>query len=283
MELDLLDRAIVARFPALVKARAPEASGRRIVEAGSSTEERDLDGDVVLQKALLDSAAGFIASGHLDIDHKADLGHRMVPPIADPASWIVGRPLDVKAASGGRTFVEGEISRSLDGTDDPTRSHADELWASLRRDPPVAWYASIYGFPVDLDDCRGGACPGSQATRFVIKAIDWQGLAFTRTPKNTALSSPTRIITAKAFIAELAKAAPEGPPMSALLAVPQTMDDVYAAADCPGCRAQENPSLLGYRAHFEKCRGMPAGMADILAHAAMHKCNMDKILSSALR
>ena len=107
MELDFLDRAVVARFPALVKAYPVEAGGRRIVSVESSTEEKDLDGDVVLQSALLMSADSFVAAGHLDIDHKSDLGHRMAPPIADPSSWIVGRPLEVTAAPGGRTYVKG--------------------------------------------------------------------------------------------------------------------------------------------------------------------------------
>ena len=277
METDLLDRAIVARLPALVKAR-PDSSGRRIVEVESSTEYPDLDGDVVLQSALLNSAAGFVETGHLDIDHISELGPRMQPPILDTASYIVGRPLSV-SAKGGSTFVEGEISRSLDGASDPSRNRADELWETLCREPPVAWYASIYGFPLDLDDCTKGQCSVSGATRFVIKAIDWRSLAFTRRPKNTALKSAARIVTAKSWLADLVKSAiPEGPPNSAILAVPQTMDDVYAAADCLGCRVQDSPSLLGYRQHFAACRGFPPGMAGVMAHAVMHRRNMDGVL-----
>lgn len=278
MELDFLDRAVVARIPALVKAREPEASGRRIVSVEASTEEIDTDGDRILQKALLDSAASFIASGHLDIDHLSELGHRLNPPIPDPASYIIGRPIDVKSASGGRTFVDGEISRSLDGIDDPRKSRADDFWLSLRRNPPAVWFASIYGFPVDLDDCTKGGCLPGGPTRFLIKAIDWRSLAFTRTPKNTALKTAASIVTAKSFLADMAKAL-EGPPVSSILAVPQTMDDVYAAADCPGCRPQD---LLGYRRHFSKCKGMPVGAADILAHAMMHRRNMDGVLKNGV-
>jgi hypothetical protein len=270
MTTDLLDRAIVARIPVIVKARAPEASGRRIVEVEASTEEVDADGDIVLQKALLDSAASFIANGHLDIDHKSEFGERL--GIADPASYIVGRPLNVTSRPGNRTFVEGEISRSLDGSFDPVRNRFDELWDSLRREPPVQWFSSIYGFPTDVDDCTAAACTGTRASRFVIKAIDWRSLAFTRSPKNTALSSPTRIVTAKAFMAELlAKAVPPGPPVTPLLAVPQTMDDVSAAAKCDGCEVHKAPSLPGYRTHFAKCCGFHPGMADVFANALMYK------------
>ena len=307
-ETDLLDRAVVARIPVLVKARPPEQSGRRIVEVESSTEEIDLDGDVVMQSALINSAASFIATGHLDIDHLSEFGARMGIP--DPSSYIVGRPLDVKAMPYRRTFVEGEIRRSLDGTEDPVRNRYDELWKSLRSDPPVQWFASIYGFPIDVDDCTKAECSSTRATRLVIKAIDWRSLAFTRTPKNTALTSPARIISAKSMLAEMIaeKAASRGmffapatgpvsaggnttpnpkhgPPLSSLLAVPCTMDDVYAAADCAKCACGVDgmPSLGGYRRHFAKCAGMDPGMADVFAHAQMYKCTLDGVLKSIAR
>lgn len=206
-----LDDAVVMLLPALVKARH-DSSGRRIVEVEASTEEVDADGDVVLQSALLASADSFVRNGHLDIDHYSEFGHRIGIP--DPLSWIVGRPLEVKALAGRRTSVVGEISRSLDGVDDPRRNRFDELWASLRRDPPVRWFSSIFGYPDDFADCSaGGACDGTGATRYVIRSIDWRSLAFTRTPKNTALTGAARIVTAKAFVA-MAKAGMTGVPHS---------------------------------------------------------------------
>ena len=265
-----LDRAIVARLPAIVKARAPDGTGRRLVSVEASSEEVDADGDIVWQKALLDAAPGFVAKGHLDLDHKSEFGERM--GIADPASYIVGRPLAVHAAGEGHTHVEGEISRSLDGAYDPMRNHYDEFWGSLMREPPVQWYSSIYGFPTDLDDCTKGVCSSSGATRFVIKAIDWRSLAFTRTPKNPGLRGAARIVTAKAFLAELIAAKAESMPPSMLpLNVPQTMDDAYASSVCKACGVHEMPSLLGYRRHFAKCLGAPPGAADLLAHAVMYR------------
>ena len=272
-----LDRAIVARIPALVKARTPDGSGRRVVSVQASGEAVDTDGDIVLQKALIDGAPGFVAKGHLDLDHKSEFGERLGIP--DPSSYIVGRPLSVQPAEGGDTFVEGEISRSRDGTYDPARNHYDEFWGSLMMDPPVQWYASIYGFPIDLDDCTKGGCSPTGATRFVIKAIDWRSLAFTRTPKNTALKGAARIVTAKAFLAELVAAkALEAPPSLLPLNVPQTMDDAYAASTCKACGVHEMPSLLGYRRHFAKCAGAPPGMDDLLAHAVMYRRAMEGAL-----
>jgi len=264
-----LDRAIVAQFPTLIKARPAESSGRRIVEVEASTEAIDVDGDCILQDALLKSAASFVNTGHLDIDHLSEFGYRMGIP--DPSSYIIGRPLDVRAGPNRTTFVEGEISRSIDGRVDPVRNRFDEFWQSLQRDPPVIWFSSIYGWPVDLEDfsksAASGGSTGEPITRYLIKSIDWRSLAFTRSPKNTALTSHARIVTAKSYMAELAKAYGDGAETTGMTALSQ-------AAICPVCAVHTLPSLLGYRQHFAACRRMSAGMADIWAHAIMHQVNM---------
>lgn len=272
---DILDRAVVAQIPALIKARVPDSSGRRIVEVEASCEEIDYDGDVVLQDALLGSAASFVATGHLDMDHKSEFGMRLGIP--DPASYIVGRPLDVTKGPGGRTFVTGQIAKSRQGMHDTSRHRYDELWDALMQEPPVIYYASIYGFPTDYDSCGSNpsACAAVGATRLVIKAIDWRSMAFTRTPKNTSLQSPARIITAKAYIAELAKALNPAPTIALL----NTMQDVWVQHKaCPQCGVGAVPSLLGYRQHFAKCAGMTDGVADVTAHAMMYRRMMDKFL-----
>jgi hypothetical protein len=275
MELadSFFERAIVARVPVLIKAIEPDVSGRRIVEVEASTEEMDLDGDIILQSALMGSANSFVETGHLDLDHLSEFGKRMGIP--DPTSYILGVPLAVEAREGGRTFVKGEISRSHDGKVDPQKNRYDEFWASLCRDPPVVWFASIYGFPgADLVDCRTTAC-AAKASRYLIRSIDWRSLAFTRTPKNTALTSAATIVSAKSYMTELAKSFaseyhgdPDEPPVVEL---PGTMLDVWKSRGCVKCGVQAYPSLLGYRAHFAKCLGYSAGAADICAHAVMHK------------
>ena len=267
MELadDFLERAIVARFSAIVKARPMDTTGRRIVETEASTEETDDEGDVVLQSALMGSANSFVGNGHLDIDHMSEFGERLGIP--NPSSFIVGRPMAVEARAGGRTFVKGEIMRSPDGRFDPEANRYDSFWETLQRDPPVKWMASIYGFPTDLDDCRGGACSAGGATRWLVKAIDWRSLAFTRNPRNTAISSPARIVTAKAYMAEMAKNAGAPP----LIPMPGSMGDVWKSRACENCGADKAPSLAGYRDHFAKCAGHPPGTADLLAHAVMYK------------
>lgn len=267
---DIIDRALVMQVPVLIKARPQEPGGRRIVEIQASTEQRDLDGDVVLQDALLKSAGSFIATGHLDIDHLSEFGARLGIP--DPSSYIVGKPIEVKAGPDRTTFVVGEISRSLDGSFDPHRYRYDELWASLQRSPPVTWFSSIYGWPTDMDDCDSGKCHATGATRYLIKSIDWRSLAFTRSPKNTGLTNPVRVLTAKSFMAEIAKSLPP----TALL--PNSMADALSAGTCKACAVHQTPSLVGYRMHFTKCAGFPAGMADMMSHALMYKNLMDRSL-----
>ena len=260
---DVLDKAVVMRVPMIAKARPMTADGRRIIEVAASSETVDFDGDLVLQKALIDSAPGFLASGHLDLDHKSEFGMWM--GIADPASYIVGRPLDVNVLPGGHTAVIGEISKSRDGSVNPAVNRYDELWLSLQAVPEVKWYSSIYGFPTDIDDCSDGSCTVPGVTRFVIKALDWRSLALTRTPKNEGLIGAARIVTAKAYMVELAKSMlPTVSPM-------MTMDGVWKARNCDACDVQTAPSLMGYRQHFAKCCCLPPDQADLAAHAVMHK------------
>lgn len=284
-ELDLLDRAVIACLPVIIKAR-PESSGRRIVDVQASCEAVDFDGDVILQEALLGSAQSFIATGHLDIDHLSEFGQRLGIP--DPSSYIVGRPLDVRKGPDNSTFVEGEISKSIDGRVDVVRNRYDEFWASLQRDPPVVWFSSVYGWPKNIEDCMNKSCGVDGPSRYLIKSMDWRSLAFTRSPKNTALTHPTRIVTAKSYITELAKSMRAGMGLggdnglgsekSLASPLPRSMDEVWDSRVCPSCGVHDTPSLLGYRHHFSVCKGFPSPMSDVYAHATMHRQAMNSIL-----
>lgn len=195
-------RAFIAYLPvSLVKARTDE-TGRRLVELAASTELTDLQGDCILQKALLDAAAEFIRNGHLDIDHRSELYEDL--GITNPDAWIVGRPLEVWDGGGGQTMVLCHLRKSAEH--DPNLHTWDALWDSLQTDPPVAWRASVYGFidPSTTLDCREEACawkgPGPAPTRFLVSKFDWRSLAFTRHPVNDGISSYARIVSAKAWV-----------------------------------------------------------------------------------
>ncbi|MHB1939032.1 MAG: hypothetical protein ACYCOR_21035 [Acidobacteriaceae bacterium] len=293
-------------LPVVVKASTD--AGKRMVELQVSSEDVDLEGDVILQSALLNSAESFVKNGHLDIDHYSELGHRLNPPIPNPASYIVGNPVEVKDLGHGRTGVVGQISASKDGSFDPEHNQYDMLWKSLTSDPPVKWRASIYGFPLadSVEDCSETRCSHG-ATRFLVKGLDWRSLAFTRNPVNNSITGFARVITAKSFIAELYKSgqvsgqAPStgkagqfpqdqlfasigdvgavisgADPKSPQMNCPENLDEMWGEytrhmlRDCGSRNPLIGNSIPFFRDHYMTCRGLPFDKADILAHALMY-------------
>lgn len=195
-------RAFVAFLPiSLIKART-DSEGRRLVEICASTETVDLQGDCILQKALLDSAGSFVANGHIDIDHKSELYEEF--GITNPEAWIVGKPLEVWDGGDGQTMVLCQMRKSE--THDPDAHSWDAVWDSLQTEPPVAWRASVYGFldPAQTTDCRVGGCSWDRAepppTRFLVAKFDWKSLAFTRNPVNTGIHKYARVVSAKSWV-----------------------------------------------------------------------------------
>jgi hypothetical protein len=289
--MPIIDDSFVIHLPALVKA-APR-DGRRIVEVEASNEAVDSEGDVVLQKALLEGASAFLRSGVLDIDHFSEIGDRI--GIANPSEWIVGNPMEVKDLGGGRTSVVGELHQPVAGR----VTKADELWDGLVRDPPVRWRASIFGWPLGADgfhDARKSRCteaPG--ARRYVVKSLDWRSLAFTRHPINTSLEGAAHIVTMKSFMAGLAKTgafdmggqagAPFVPPTGgATLHRPRNRIEMKShfthhveEGKCPfaGKSALLGRSVAAFRDHFMQCCGCDHGEADILALALMQALRHD--------
>ena len=78
--------ALCIDLPVLIKARTD--GDRRLVEVEASNEEKDSERDIIKQAALLDDAASFVATGHLDIDHYSEIGERL--GITNPTDYIVG-------------------------------------------------------------------------------------------------------------------------------------------------------------------------------------------------
>lgn len=326
------DDALIISLPVSIKSHL-EKSGQRVVEVEASCEQVDLEGDLIEQKALLDSALTFVKTGHLDIDHISEIGHRLGIP--NPDSYIVGRPLEVKDIGDKRTSVVGEIRRSLDGSHEPMKNRYDAFWDTLHSSPPVQWRASIYGFPPSdaVEDCTGKVC-ASGAKRYHIRAIDWRSLAFTRNPINDKIKGFAKVVSAKALIGALLKGgdpslpaamymnltsppdiAPfnttdgggsipyepvnqgagaavaegplkmpmshEGPQMPAFpMPSPRNMDDAvgqwhgHMKKDCVHCAGMN--TTPGFSAHFQNCCGMPPHVADLFAHALMHRLLLDR-------
>lgn len=266
---------------AIVKARE-DKDGRRLVEVEASNEFEDSEGDVILQRALLDSADSFVKSGHLDIDHYSELGHRI--GIKNPSAYIVGRPVEVKDLGGGRTGVVGEIRRSRDNLSNPIANKYDELWESLISEPPVEWRASIYGFPkADMvEDCREMTCT-SRASRYLVKGLDWRSLAFTRNPINTSITGFARVVTMKAAVEHFVK----GVVPEMALSMPSVLGATFRSVDELAGHYHRHikdrspytggfDSVQGFQQHFMGHLMILEAEAEILAHALMYHLLLEK-------
>lgn len=265
------ESAVCIQIPAIVKAK--EQDGRRLVEVEASNQAVDAEGDVVLQQALLNSADSFVKSGHLDIDHLSEIGDRL--GLQNPTAYIVGNPTEVKDLGDGRTGVVGELHKA-------GRAKADELWESLKADPPIRWQASIYGFPMpgQLVDCRVTKAENTfGATRFLVKGLDWRSLAFTRHPINTAIKGNARIVTAKSFMAimksrgigggSLSSVWAELPEIPDFILPPRSKEEMLGhfnyhikAGKCPCIGKSQRLSVEGFSRHFEMCCGLPSKEAN---------------------
>jgi hypothetical protein len=283
--------AVLIDLPCIIKAVPSTDDGRRMVEVEASCEVEDSEGDRILQKALLNAADEFVRGGHLDIDHLSELGHRF--GIRNPEAYIIGRPVAVKDIGDGRTSVVGEIMKGPDGKHDPLNNKYDAFWDSLKSNPPVKWRASIYGFPVQGEtvDCRKSECDGL-ASRFLVKAMDWRSLAFTRNPVNDSIKGYAKIVKSNAYISEWIKtnASPMpmqgmGPPMQlsetaeSLMPLPRSMDELagqyhrHISKDCMA--AKDLNSRAGFAEHFRSCCGADGDTAEMLAHALMYHCLLE--------
>lgn len=271
IDLQNIHNAVMIQVPCLVKA-LPTSHGTRIIECEASCEEVDLEGDVVLQQALLNSAHFFVKSGMIDLEHYGEIGERL--GIADPTSYIIGRPLAVTDLGGKRTGVRAEIMRSQDGSFDPSINRFDSFWKSLQSNPPVTWYSSIFAIPTDWDNCGEKSCSHG-AIRYVIKEMEWHSLAMTRHPMNNKIKGAARIVKANQYI-ELAKAwapphhdeqpQPDASPTKFSMKNLRATYDNHIAKDCPFA----GPGIISrgvFKEHFEGCGGMTEDSADILSHA----------------
>ena len=262
----LTGQPIVLDLNVIIKASSG-ANGERLVSVEASNEEVDKEGDRILQKALMDSSAYFLKSGHFDIDHISEIGLRL--GVSNPDQYIIGYPTTVKDLGEKRTGVEGQIFKNKDGTFDPHKYVYDSFWASLQTEPPTKWRSSIYGTAEDIDDS------GTEAPRHVVKAIKWKSLAFTKRPVNDSIKGEAKIITAKAFVDAVKT---EGLYSPALVSSApgnsrqRLLDKYYGHIkhSCPMTDNGENLNFATIRECFEFCDGMSYADAEINTAALFH-------------
>jgi hypothetical protein len=168
-------------FGTMLKATPATEGGERIIYVEASNEGRDIDGEIVLSKALKESADYFIKFGVVDLDHKSmpNVAQRM-GLVAE--EWAIGQPVDVRF-DGDTTFVKAKL---YDG-DTPLAEKARNVWDGLTKlNPPARYYASVggavLGRDVRFDPKSGERIPVVTKTR-------WSNLALSQVPVNNHLAT----------------------------------------------------------------------------------------------
>ena len=181
-QLDALPSFLTA--PQLLKATPKTEGNERFIYIEASNETRDLQGEVVLAKALAESADYYLKFGNLDLEHYTQIGAKQGIPNYE--SYDIGRPVQVSAEKG-RTFVKGRI---FSGNGKAARE-ANLFWSSLTEiSPPKAWYPSVGGAVMgkdfDLDPVTG-------AKRPIITKVRWTNIGFSKTPVNPNLETTSTV------------------------------------------------------------------------------------------
>lgn len=154
----------------------PHTEGEdRFVYFEASNEGLDLQGEVIVAKALRESGDYFLKYGNIDLDHITKIGPKLGIP--DYQTFEIGIPREVRQ-TGNSTFVKSEIYR---GTG-PASAKANEFWDSITNlNPPKPWYPSVGGAAleksIEID-------PKTHARRAIIKKVRWSNVGMSRTPVN---------------------------------------------------------------------------------------------------
>lgn len=183
---NLEEAALLDRIPGfisvseLLKATPVTEGDDRFVYFEASNESVDQQGEVVLAKALAESAAYYLQFGNLDIDHYTQIGARIGIPNYE--LFEIGRPIDVRLGSGS-TFVKAQIYRG----EGPAAEQANGFWSSVTDlSPPKRWYPSVGGKVISK---RAVIDPKTKAKRAVIEKVRWTNVGLSRTPVNANLAT----------------------------------------------------------------------------------------------
>lgn len=171
--------SIFFSVPGLLKAAPAVEGSRRFIYLEASNEAPDVQGEIVLAKALEDSSDYFLRYGNLDLDHFTLVGAQKGIP--DYSLYEIGLPVEV-GVHGGRTFVKGEVYSGSG----PAADKANMFWSSLTDlVPPQRWYPSVGGKVVS----RGPDRSHNGRSVAVVSKVRWFNVGFSKTPVNTAVGT----------------------------------------------------------------------------------------------
>lgn len=170
----------------MLKATPAQEGDQRFVYLEASREERDQQNDVVLAKALEDSADHFMKFGNLDIDHKSMPTVAKMYGIDKPQLWEIGSPVDVRF-DGVSTFVKAQLFSG----DTPLAENANMVWDSMTKlNPPKKWYPSVGG-KILAKSIKLDAESGDKVG--VVSKVRWNNVALSPHPVNQHVGSVATI------------------------------------------------------------------------------------------
>lgn len=168
----------------MLKATPAVESGERFIYLEASDESVDQQNEVVLAKALADSASYFLKFGNLDIDHYTQIGARAGIPNYE--LFEIGRPVSVTARDD-RTFVKGQVYSGAG----PAAEKANAFWSSLTElNPPARWYPSVGGAVISKSVVID---PETREKRALINKVRWSNIGFSKTPVNANLATVSTV------------------------------------------------------------------------------------------
>jgi hypothetical protein len=161
----------------MLKATPSEERGKRFIYLEASREERDQHNEVVLAKALEDSADHYLKFGNIDLDHKTMPAVAKLHGITRPDLWEIGAPVEVRV-DGISTFVKAEL---FTGATDLAEK-ANMVWDSMTKlQPARKWYPSVGGKimkkSMTLDEKSGDKIA-------VVSGVRWTNIALSQHPVN---------------------------------------------------------------------------------------------------
>lgn len=170
----------------MLKATPAQEGEQRFIYLEASREAQDQQNEVVLAKALEESADHYMKFGNVDIDHKSMPSVAKSFGIDEPHLWEVGAPVDVRF-DGSATFVKAQLFTG----DTPLAEKANMVWDSMTKlNPPRKWYPSVGGKVLQKSiriDPETGAKVG------VVSGVRWTNVAISQHPVNQHVGGITTI------------------------------------------------------------------------------------------
>jgi len=161
----------------MLKATPHEEGGERFIYMEASNESLDVQGEVVLAKALQESQDYYLRYGNVDLEHVTQVG--LKTGIPDYHLFEIGRPVEVRIRNP-RTFVKAQI---YSGEGKPAEK-ANDFWQSLTSVVPAQrWYPSVGGAVLE----KAQEVDVELGKRTFVTRVRWTNIGMSKTPVNVAV------------------------------------------------------------------------------------------------